>query len=51
MTTIKIEDLNVTSSMTDLNSSKITDVKGGCPVCIPLLLVAAGYAYESWKRN
>ncbi|MFW9264600.1 MULTISPECIES: hypothetical protein [unclassified Nostoc] len=51
MTTIKIEDLNTQSSAINLNANEITEVKGGCPVCIVLLGVAAGYAFDRWVNS
>ena len=50
MTTIKIEDLNVNAYMVNLDIEEVAEVKGGCPVCIPLILIAAGYMYEA-SRN
>lgn len=51
MATIKIEDLNVSTSIVYLNTDEITDIKGGCPVCILLLGVAAGYAFDRWVNS
>ncbi|MGK7938961.1 MAG: hypothetical protein AB4062_02145 [Crocosphaera sp.] len=42
MTTIKIEDLNINSSITDsaitdLKTSETLDIKGGCGVCTTMI--------------
>ncbi len=51
MASIKIEDLNAYNSLVELNSDEIAEVKGGCPVCILLLGVAAGYAFDRWVNS
>lgn len=49
MTNIKINDLKPQDIVVELDFEKIEDIKGGCPVCIPLL-IAAGIA-AGWSLN
>ncbi len=47
MVNILIQDLNAQSVLVELDVNEVNEVKGGCPICIPLLFAAGlalGYA-------
>lgn len=43
MATITVQDINV-QSLVELDTDKLNSVKGGCPICIPLVFAAAAAA-------
>ncbi|HIK06133.1 MAG TPA: hypothetical protein IGS40_15685 [Trichormus sp. M33_DOE_039] len=42
MSRIQIQDLNVENFVTELEADELTEVKGGCPICILLIGAAVG---------